>query len=95
MKINKIDTRHGTANQSTFSHGNCLPYTGFPWGMNYFSPSTGAARGAWWFHPEDRTFEGYRITHQPSPWMGDFSHLTMTPVAGPLPETSLWHTVSS
>ena len=27
--------------------------------------------------------------------MGDFSHLTMTPVAGPLPETSLWHTVSS
>ena len=36
MKINKIDTRHGTANQSTFSHGNCLPYTGFPWGMNYF-----------------------------------------------------------
>lgn len=95
MKINKIDTRHGTANQSTFSHGNCLPYTGFPWGMNYFAPSTGAARGAWWFHPEDRTFEGYRITHQPSPWMGDFSHLTMTPVAGPLPETSLWHTVSS
>lgn len=50
MKINKIDTRHGTANQSTFSHGNCLPYTGFPWGMNYFAPSTGAARGAWWFH---------------------------------------------
>lgn len=46
MKINKIDTRHGTANQSTFSHGNCLPYTGFPWGMNYFAPSTGAARGA-------------------------------------------------
>lgn len=95
MKISKIDTRHATANQSQFSHGNCLPYTGVPWGMNYFAPSTSAQRGAWWFHPEDHTFEGYRITHQPSPWMGDFSHLTMTPVAGPLPETSLWHTISS
>ena len=95
MKINHIDTRHGTANQSTFSSGNCLPYTGLPWGMNYFTPSTADGRGAWWFHPEDRTFEGFRVTHQPSPWMGDFSHFTMTPVAGKLPGRSLWHTISS
>jgi hypothetical protein len=31
-----IDTRHGTDNQYSFSHGNCLPYTGVPFGMNYF-----------------------------------------------------------
>ena len=29
MKVTMIDTRHGTDNQYSFSHGNCLPYTGF------------------------------------------------------------------
>ncbi|MDR0298814.1 MAG: GH92 family glycosyl hydrolase, partial [Streptococcaceae bacterium] len=94
-RLSMIDTRHATANQPSFSHGNCLPYTGLPWGMNYFAPSTAAGRGAWWFHPEDRTFEGFRLTHQPSPWMGDFSHFTMTPVTGQFSERSLWHTISS
>ena len=44
---------------------------------------------------EDRTFQGYRVTHQPSPWMGDFSHLLMTPVSGSLSELSLFHAQSS
>ncbi|HAB95425.1 MAG TPA: alpha-1,2-mannosidase, partial [Enterococcus sp.] len=74
MNVSMIDTRHGTDNQYSFSHGNCLPYTGVPFGMNYFAPQTSDQRGSWWFHPEDRTFQGFRITHQPSPWMGDFSH---------------------
>lgn len=82
MNINQIDTRHGTANQHSFSHGNCLPYTGVPFGMNYFGVQTTDQKGSWWFHPEDRTFQGYRLTHQPSPWMGDFSHLLLTPVSG-------------
>lgn len=38
--IDTIDTRHGTANQHSFSNGNCLPYTGVPFGMNYFAPQT-------------------------------------------------------
>ncbi|CAM3145522.1 alpha-mannosidase [Lactococcus hircilactis] len=95
MDIKHIDTRHGTANSGSFSHGNCLPYTGVPWGMNYFTPSTAQSRGAWFFHPEDRTFEGFRLTHQPSPWMGDFSHFTLTPFSGFLGGNSLWHATSS
>lgn len=78
MNIQAIDTRHGTANQHSFSNGNCLPYTGVPFGMNFYAPQTTDQKGSWWFHPEDRTFQGYRVTHQPSPWMGDFSHLLMT-----------------
>ncbi|MBR8699836.1 hypothetical protein I8F96_11105 [Enterococcus casseliflavus] len=38
MNVSMIDTRHGTDNQYSFSHGNCLPYTGVPFGMNYFAP---------------------------------------------------------
>ncbi|WP_165006180.1 MULTISPECIES: GH92 family glycosyl hydrolase [unclassified Enterococcus] len=95
MEIQQIDTRHGTANQSAFSHGNCLPYTGVPFGMNYFAPQTTDQHGSWWFHPDDRLFQGYRLTHQPSPWMGDFSQLVLTPISGELSEPSLFHAQSS
>lgn len=95
MRVSTIDTRHGTANQHSFSHGNCLPYTGVPFGMNYFAPQTSDQRGSWWFHPEDRTFQGFRITHQPSPWMGDFSHFILLPIAGVLSQPSLYHAQSS
>lgn len=89
MRIEQIDTRHGTDNQYNFSHGNCLPYTGVPFGMNYFGVQTTDQKGSWWFNPRDRTFQGYRLTHQPSPWMGDFSHLLLTPVSGDFKKTAL------
>lgn len=95
MRIQEIDTRHATANQYSFSHGNCLPYTGVPFGMNYFSVQTTNQKGNWWFHPEDRTFQGYRLTHQPSPWMGDFSHLLLTPVSGVQDDFDIFHIQSS
>ncbi|WP_312497407.1 GH92 family glycosyl hydrolase [Enterococcus sp.] len=95
MNVSMIDTRHGTDNQYSFSHGNCLPYTGVPFGMNFFAPQTSNQRGSWWFHPEDRTFQGFRITHQPSPWMGDFSHMTLLPLNGAVSELSLFHAQSS
>ncbi|MBF8808582.1 MAG: GH92 family glycosyl hydrolase [Enterococcus lacertideformus] len=95
MNIQHIDTRHGTANQGTFSNGNCQPYTGVPFGMNYFAPQTTDQNGSWWFHPNDRVFQGYRLTHQPSPWMGDFSHFVLTPISGSLTENTLFHAQSS
>lgn len=93
--IHEIDTRHGTANQHSYSNGNCLPYTGVPFAMNYFAPQTNGQNGSWWFHPEDRVFQGYRLTHQPSPWMGDFSHVVFNPVSGAFPDYSMFHCQSS
>lgn len=95
MNVKKIDTRHGTANQSSFSNGNCLPLTSMPHPMNYFAPQTNGSRGSWWFHPDDVTFEGIRLTHQASPWVGDFGYLLLQPVSGDLLDTSLWGTTSS
>lgn len=95
MITKTIDTRHGTASQYSFSSGNCLPYTGVPFGMNYVAVQTTDQKGSWWFHPEDRTFQGYRLTHQPSPWMGDFSRLLMTPLSGDVHQASTFHTQSS
>lgn len=95
--LHLIDTRQGTANQHNYSNGNTLPYTGHPFGMNHFVPQTTNERGSWFFHPQDRIFQGFRLTHQPSPWMGDFQHFLLTPVAGELnmKHLSTFHSGSS
>ncbi|WIK66359.1 GH92 family glycosyl hydrolase [Globicatella sanguinis] len=66
-----IDTRMGTRNQHSIGHGNTLPYTGVPFGMNHFVMQTRLNESRF-FHPDDYTQYGVRLTHQPSPWMGDF-----------------------
>ena len=91
----KIDTRQGTNNQHSYSNGNCLPYTTTPFGMNHYVVQTTDQKGSWFFNPHDRTFQGIRLTHQPSPWMGDFSHLLFSPIAGDLYGSSLFHQQSS
>lgn len=73
------DTRVGTNSRYEFSNGNTLPYTGVPYGQNYIVTQTSSERGSWWFNPHSKNFEGFRITHQPSPWMGDFSTFTVLP----------------
>ncbi|MGX7026010.1 GH92 family glycosyl hydrolase [Vagococcus hydrophili] len=95
MMLNTIDTRHGTANQHSYSNGNTLPYTGVPFASNYFCVQTNGDNGSWWFHPEDRVFQGFRLTHQPSPWMGDFSHLVIAPISGNVTKTESYFNQSS
>lgn len=73
MDITQIDTRIGTKSKYEFSHGNTLPLTGSPFGMNYLSVQTNTDN-SWWFNPDEYTFAGIRLTHQPSPWIGDFQH---------------------
>lgn len=69
--LNFIDTRQGTRNQHTVGHGNTLPYTGVPFGMNHFVMQTRLNDGRF-FNPDDYSTYGVRLTHQPSPWMGDY-----------------------
>ena len=93
--LESIDTRFGTASKHAFSRGNTLPYTGVPFGMNYFVPQTSDQEGAWFFDPHLPIFQGIRLTHQPSPWIGDYSWLLLTPVIGQLGGDSLFHRQSS
>ena len=93
--LETIDTRFGTASKHAFSRGNTLPYTGVPFGMNYFVPQTSDQEGSWFFDPHLPIFQGIRLTHQPSPWIGDYSWLLLTPVTGQLDGDSLFHRQSS
>src|SRR5699024_11423989 len=67
-RLQQIDTRQGTNNRYEFGHGNTLPYTGTPFGMNHF-----VLMSRWddvrFYHPEDVSLFGIRLTHQPSPWI--------------------------
>ena len=93
--LETIDTRFGTASKHAFSRGNTLPYTGVPFGMNYFVPQISDQEGAWFFDPHLPIFQGIRLTHQPSPWIGDYSWLLLTPATGQLGGDSLFHRQSS
>ena len=93
--LETIDTRLGTASKHAFSRGNTLPYTGVPFGTNYFVPQTSDQEGSWFFDPHLPIFQGIRLTHQPSPWIGDYSWLLLTPVTGQLGGDSLFHRQSS
>ena len=93
--LETIDTRFGTASKHAFSRGNTLPYTGVPFGMNYFVPQTSDQEGSWFFDPHLPIFQGIRLTHQPSPWIGDYSWLLLTPVTGEITGDTLFHRQSS
>ncbi|MBT0951914.1 GH92 family glycosyl hydrolase [Streptococcus infantis] len=93
--LETIDTRFGTASKHAFSRGNTLPYAGVPFGMNYFVPQTSDQEGSWFFDPHLPIFQGVRLTHQPSPWIGDYSWLLLTPVTGEISGDTLFHRQSS
>ena len=77
--IDWVNIKHGTDSCRRFSNGNTLPLVCLPNALNMFAPQTDSTRGPWYYHPKDRSFEGVRLTHQPSPWAGDFSYLCFLP----------------
>lgn len=80
-----VNPLQGTDSINKFSHGNTLPLVGTPWGMTDWSPQTcGDNNTRWFFQYAVRKIVGFRATHQPSPWMGDYGHFMVMPETGPL-----------
>ncbi len=73
-----VNIKQGTASVRRFSNGNTLPLTQLPFAMAGFSPQT-RNEGGWFYHPADRALEGLRLTHRPSPWIGDYGAFLFTP----------------
>lgn len=70
-----VNTLSGTHSRYSLSRGNVLPEVSLPWGFNGFAPQTDSQSGGWWFHSDDYSLQGIRLTHQPSPWIGDYGAL--------------------
>lgn len=78
--LDYVNIRQGTDSTERFSCGNTLPLVQRPFGMIAFAPQTNG-RDRWWYDPYAKTIEGIRLTHQPSPWIGDYGTLLITPQA--------------
>lgn len=72
----------GTRSSRRFSTGNTLPLVQQPFGFSSFAPVTDSGRDAWFYCPDDPCIEGFRLTHQPSPWIKDHGALEFLPQCG-------------
>ena len=71
---NYVNTKMGSFNHERYSNGNCYPVCAVPHGMNFFTVQTNGANN-WFYSPMDKSFEGIRLTHLPSPWLSDYNKL--------------------
>lgn len=77
--LNYVNIKQGSKSTNRFSNGNTLPLVQRPFGFASFCPQTHSGRGSWYYHPEDRCLEGIRLTHQPSPWIGEHGAIAFLP----------------
>lgn len=70
--------------ESTFelSTGNTYPATARPWGMNFWTPQTGKMGDGWQYQYTATKINGFKQTHQPSPWINDYGQFSIMPIVG-------------
>ncbi len=73
-----VNIKMGTKSHPRRSYGNTLPLTQMPFGMASFCLQTEVKR-AWFYQPDHEFAEGIRLTHQFSPWVGDYGAFLMMP----------------
>ena len=74
-----VNTKQGSKSVHRYSNGNTLPLVQLPFGMAAFAPQTVEGNVRWYYHPDSRSLEGIRLTHQPSPWIADYGAMIFMP----------------
>lgn len=82
MLLDYVNAKIGSENEPRFSNGNIFPLTAMPHGTSGWTIQTSAKDGNWFYDPRCHAFEGLRLTHQPSPWVGDYGHVLFFPFSG-------------
>ena len=72
----------GTDSEPALSAGNVYPDISRPWGMHSWTPQTGPMANTWFYGYRQTKLRGFRQTHQPSPWMGDYGAFAVFPMTG-------------
>lgn len=74
----------GTDSERQLSAGNTYPAIALPWGMNFWTPQTGKMGDGWQYTYDAYKIRGFKQTHQPSPWIGDYGAFAIMPLTGKL-----------
>ena len=62
----------GTDSKYELSNGNTYPAIAMPWGMNFWTPQTNKMGDGWCYQYAATKIRGFKLTHQPSPWINDY-----------------------
>lgn len=79
--LNYVNPLMGTNSVKTYSNGNLSPIIALPFGTNHFTLETRADSDFLFFNPSDHHTTGVRLTHQLSPWLGDYGVITILPTS--------------
>ncbi|GIF22845.1 putative alpha-1,2-mannosidase [Actinoplanes tereljensis] len=82
-----VDTRRGSNSDSSYSRGNTFPGTTVPNGFNFWTPITNGNNDGWLYQYSATTVQGFGISHEPSPWIGDYGALQVMPMTGAVKTT--------
>jgi predicted alpha-1,2-mannosidase len=79
--VDWVNILQGTASTPEFSRGNTLPIAALPFGMAHWTLQSHDDT-PWMFQPGVRRIQGFRCTHQLSPWLSDYGHAAFLPFRG-------------
>jgi predicted alpha-1,2-mannosidase len=79
--VDSVNLLQGTESTFEFSRGNTLPIAALPFGMAHWTLQSHEDT-PWMFQPSARRVQGFRCTHQLSPWLDDYGHATILPFCG-------------
>src|ERR1700761_9453122 len=80
--VEYVNPLMGTDSKYDLSNGNTYPAIALPWGMNFWTPQTGKMGDGWQYTYDAHKINGFKQTHQPSPWMNDYGQFAIMPETG-------------
>ncbi|MBN9311961.1 MAG: GH92 family glycosyl hydrolase [Chryseobacterium sp.] len=78
--VDFVNPLMGTDSKYELSNGNTYAAIGLPWGMNYWTPQTNEMGNGWAYQYAADKMNGFKQTHQPSPWMNDYGYFSLMPI---------------
>lgn len=74
----------GSDSEFKLSNGNTYPAIALPLGMNFWTPQTARMGDGWVYNYDAYKIQGFKQTHQPSPWINDYGQFSLFPLTGAL-----------
>ncbi len=82
--VSYVNPLMGTDSEFKLSNGNTYPAIARPWGMNFWTPQTAKMGDGWIYAYDAYKIQGFKQTHQPSPWVNDYGQFSLFPLTGQL-----------
>ncbi len=77
--VDYVNPLMGSLSTKELSAGNTYPVMARPWGMNFWTPQTGKMGNGWIYTYTADKINGFKQTHQPSPWIKDYGQFALMP----------------